>query len=421
MSFNAQQHLDRAIKLVQDAMTADSEERYNDAFNLYMQSFNWFQLFFKYQKNPKMAEAIRDKVNQYMTRAEELQKHLKVDVPSKKKTATCDADGDLRGALENSILREKPNVKWDDVAGLETAKEALKEAVILPTKFPHLFEDLKPWRGILLYGPPGTGKSYLAKAVATEAAATFFSVSASDLVSKWHGESERLVRNLFEMARESKPSIIFIDEVDSMCSARGAGNESDATSRMKTEFMVQLQGVGKEQEGILVLGATNLPWSLDQAIRRRFEKRIYIPLPSKEARRSMFKMNVGKARCILTEDDYRQLAELTEHYSGSDISIVVRDALLQPVRRVQTSTHFRRVSGPSPENRSIIVDDLWEPCSGSVEGAIEKTWGEIDGKKLHAPSATMRDFIRSIASVKPSVSPTDVIQHAKWTEEFGIE
>ena len=123
---------------------------------------------------------------------------------------------------------ERPNVKWDDVAGLEAAKEALKEAVILPVKFPQFFTGKrKPWSGILLYGPPGTGKSYLAKAVATEAASTFFSISSSDLVSKWLGESEKLVNQLFTMARESAPSIVFIDEIDALCSSRGDG-ESEA-------------------------------------------------------------------------------------------------------------------------------------------------------------------------------------------------
>ena len=126
----------------------------------------------------------------------------------------------------------------------------------------------------MLYGPPGTGKSYLAKAVATEADSMFYSVSSSDLVSKWQGESERLVRSLFEMARENKPAIIFIDEIDSLCGARGEG-ENDSARRIKTEFLVQMQGVGKTHDGILVLGATNTPWSLDPAMRRRFEKRIW--------------------------------------------------------------------------------------------------------------------------------------------------
>lgn len=158
-----------------------------------------------------------------MQRAEEIKKSLDDPQPTggsggaataSKGADTGDGDAEaakLKGALASTISMEKPNVKWDDVAGLEGAKEALKEAVILPYRFPQLFTGKrKPWKGILLYGPPGTGKSYLAKAVATEADATFFSVSSSDLVSKWQGESERLVRNLFDMAREKKPSIVFI-------------------------------------------------------------------------------------------------------------------------------------------------------------------------------------------------------------------
>ncbi|NWX94607.1 VPS4A protein, partial [Nothoprocta ornata] len=149
----------------------------------------------------------------------------------------------LQEQLMGAIMMEKPNVRWSDVAGLEGAKEALKEAVILPIKFPHLFTGKRtPWRGILLFGPPGTGKSYLAKAVATEANnSTFFSVSSSDLISKWLGESEKLVKNLFELARQHKPSIIFIDEVDSLCGSR-TENESEAARRIKTEFLVQMQG-----------------------------------------------------------------------------------------------------------------------------------------------------------------------------------
>lgn len=149
-----------------------------------------------------------------------------------------------------------------------------------------------------------------------------------------------MVKNLFELARQHKPSIIFIDEVDSLCSAR-SDNESESARRIKTEFLVQMQGVGNDNDGILVLGATNIPWVLDAAIRRRFEKRIFIPLPEEHARQVMFKIHLGDTAHVLTEENLRELSRKTEGYSGADISIIVRDALMQPVRKVQNATHFK--------------------------------------------------------------------------------
>ncbi|KAG6940779.1 vacuolar protein sorting 4 -like protein A [Chelydra serpentina] len=321
-----------------------------------------------------------------------------------------------------AIVMEKPNVRWNDVAGLEGAKEALKEAVILPIKFPHLFTGKRtPWRGILLFGPPGTGKSYLAKAVATEANnSTFFSVSSSDLMSKWLGESEKLVKNLFELARQHKPSIIFIDEVDSLCGSRNE-NESEAGRRIKTEFLVQMQGVGNNNDGTLVLGATNIPWVLDSAIRRRFEKRIYIPLPEEAARAQMFRLHLGSTPHHLTEANIRELARKTDGYSGADISIIVRDALMQPVRKVQSATHFKKVRGPSRTNPSITVDDLLTPCSPGDPGAIEMTWMEVPSDKLLEPVICMSDMLRSLATTRPTVNAEDLLKVKKFSEDFGQE
>lgn len=231
-------------------------------------------------------------------------------------------DDQLKSGITDAIVTEKPNVKWDDIAGLENAKKALQEAVILPLKFPKLFQgNRRPWRGILLYGPPGTGKTDLAKACATEASCTFFSVSSSDLMSKWVGESEKLIRTLFEMAREKKPSIIFIDEIDSMCGSRSEG-ERDYARSIKTEFLVQMQGVGNDDTGVLVLGATNLPWLVDPAIRRRLEKRIYIPLPEKDSRKYLLKKLMVKNDHALSEEDFEKLAKATEGYKNFLLSMI---------------------------------------------------------------------------------------------------
>ena len=268
--------------------------------------------------------------------------------------------------------------------------------------------------------PPGTGKSYLAKAVATEAESTFFSVSSADLVSKWLGESERLVKNLFELARASKPAIIFIDEVDSLCSSR-SDSENDATRRIKTEFLVQMQGVGVDNDGILVLGATNIPWGLDAAIRRRFEKRIYIPLPEESPRRRMFEIHIGNTSHALSPNDFTQLARRTDGYSGADIGIVVRDALMMPIRKVQTATHFKMASGPSPTDPSTIVNDLWTPCGPRDTGSMEKNWMDIPGDKLKEPQLTVADFLKALQNNRPTVNAEDLKKFEDFTRDFGQE
>lgn len=204
--------LGRAIDVVKKAIESDTNGDYDKAYQLYYQSLELFMLALKWEKNARSKEMIRAKASEYMERAEKLKQHLADAEGKHKKPSMMGADGSSRGgggkgkdedegdadnkklrnALAGAILQDKPNIKWEDVAGLEGAKEALKEAVILPIKFPHLFVGKRqPWKGILMYGPPGTGKSFLAKAVATEANSTFFSVSSSDLVSKWMGESER--------------------------------------------------------------------------------------------------------------------------------------------------------------------------------------------------------------------------------------
>jgi vacuolar protein-sorting-associated protein 4 len=374
---------------------------------------------------------IRAKTAEYMGRAEKLKEFLAKKVkqpvadgggapkkegkPGEKKGDEDDEDDEKRkrkDALGDSILREKPNVKWNDVAGLDQAKEALKEAVILPIKFPHLFVGKrKPWKGILLYGPPGTGKSYLAKAVATEAnRSTFFSVSSSQLLSKWLGESEKLVKTLFDMARTEKPSIVFVDEIDSLCSSR-SDSDSESGRRVKTEFLVQMNGVGTDMEGVLVLAATNIPWSLDPAVRRRFEKRIYIGLPEAPARTAMFKIHIGNTPNNITADQLIDLGERTDGFTGSDIATLVRDAIMQPVRLIQTATHFRVVDA---EGHLL-------PCSPGEQGAMEMTWDQVPGDKLGDLPVSYNDFLRSLRSAKPTVGKGDLERQFQWTKEFGME
>lgn len=228
----------------------------------------------------------------------------------------------------NEIVIQGDEVHWDDVAGLEIAKSALKETVVYPFLRPDLFMGLRePARGMLLFGPPGTGKTMLARAVATESKSTFFAISASSLTSKFLGESEKLVRALFALAKLLAPSIIFVDEIDSLLSSRGGSSEHEATRRIKTEFLIQWSDLQKAAAGretsekdkergdatrVLVLAATNLPWAIDEAARRRFVRRQYIPLPEDFVRKQQVKTLLSHQKHDLSERDLDRLVALTD-------------------------------------------------------------------------------------------------------------
>ncbi|KAK6272289.1 hypothetical protein POUND7_009372 [Theobroma cacao] len=228
------------------------------------------------------------------------------------------------------------------------------------------------------------------------------------------GESEKLVSNLFQMARDSAPSIIFIDEIDSLCGQRGEGNESEASRRIKTELLVQMQGVGHNDQKVLVLAATNTPYALDQAIRRRFDKRIYIPLPDLKARQHMFKVHLGDTPHNLTESDFENLARRTEGFSGSDISVCVKDVLFEPVRKTQDAMFFYKTP-----------NDMWMPCGPKQPGAVQITMQELAGKGLAAqilpPPISRSDFDKVLARQRPTVSKADLEVHERFTKEFGEE
>ncbi|GAB0497089.1 hypothetical protein MMPV_008412 [Pyropia vietnamensis] len=450
---NGMHHAQRAIKADREACSSNDPDQYNEAYRGYMRCIEHFMTALKYEKNDKTKSILTSKLEEYMGRAEVMKGWLddyeadanggggggggatstatrrKAKGGTKKKNPKGDGDGGgdadneeekkMRAALQSAIVSEKPNVKWDDVAGLEGAKEALKEAVILPMRFPGLFTgNRKPWKGILMYGPPGTGKSYLAKAVATEADAKFFSVSSSDLVSKWQGESEKLVRELFRMAREAGRAIVFIDEIDSLASSR-SDSESESARRIKTEFLVQMQGVGNNSDGVLVLGATNIPWGLDSAIRRRFERRIYIPLPDARARARMFEIHLGATPHTLQHRDYMHLGAKSHGYSGSDINVLVRDAIMQPIRTLQNAQYFKRVSVPDDKTGALVTK--WSPCSPGDPAAEPMTLMALPPDQVFVPPVSRYDFDKALSSSKPSVGTDDIQKHVDFTREFGQE
>lgn len=215
--------------------------------------------------------------------------------------------------------------------------------VILPAVRPELFTGLRsPAKGLLLFGPPGNGKTLLARAVATECSATFFNISAASLTSKYVGDGEKLVRALFAVARELQPSIIFIDEIDSLLSERSSG-EHEASRRLKTEFLVEFDGLpsNPECDRIVVLAATNRPQELDEAALRRFTKRVYVSLPDIQTRELLLGRLLAKQGSPLSADAAHRLATLTDGYSGSDLTALAKDAALEPIRGIFLSKHFK--------------------------------------------------------------------------------
>ncbi|XP_048258417.1 katanin p60 ATPase-containing subunit A1-like isoform X2 [Haliotis rufescens] len=331
----------------------------------------------------KGKEPVRDKGRE---------KKNKHDEESEKKFDSSGYDKDLVEHLERDILQKNPNVHWGDIADLVEAKKLLEEAVVLPLIVPDFFKGIRrPWKGVLMVGPPGTGKTMLAKAVASECGTTFFNVSSSSLTSKYHGESEKLVRLLFEMARFYAPSTIFVDEIDSICSKRGSDSEHEASRRVKSELLVQMDGVGgvcgeDPSKTVMVLAATNFPWDLDEALRRRLEKRIYIPLPTAEGRVELLKINLREVE-VAEDANLPGVAAKLDGYSGADITNVCRDAAMMSFRR--------RIEGLRPEQiRNIPKDELIQPT-------------------------TMEDFENAIHRVNKSVSKEDLERYEKWMKEFG--
>ncbi len=233
------------------------------------------------------------------------------------------------------VFIENPDVKWEEVGGLEDVKRELQEAVEWPMKYPGLYDKLghKMPRGILLHGPSGTGKTLLAKAVATQSEANFVSVRGPELLSKWVGESERGIREIFRRARQASPCVVFFDEIDSIAPIRGAGGETAVTERVVSQLLTELDGM-ENMHGVVVLAATNRPDMIDPALLRpgRFDKIIQIPLPDKESRKMILKINAEKIPINDNPNDPQRvdidkIAELTDGLSGADTAAIANTAV----------------------------------------------------------------------------------------------
>jgi SpoVK/Ycf46/Vps4 family AAA+-type ATPase len=295
----------------------------------------------------------------------------------------------IKNNFDDMVMKEKPDVRWIDVIGIDDAKNALRESIVYPTKRPDLFPIGWP-RGILLYGPPGCGKTVLAAATANELDGYFINVDGSSMMSKWLGEAEKNVSRLFKMARsyaerEGKPVILFIDELDSLLGQRT--NEIGGEVRSRNQFLTEIDGInGKGKDTTLyVIGATNKPWSLDLPFLRRFQKRIYVSLPTLEAREKLFVLYTNKLKL---DDRVRShtLASIFDGYSASDIKDICQAVQLKVV------------------NEMFSLTDYKEP---------------IEGEKSSQPrNISMKDFRESLTRRKPSVSMDMIKAYYKWSEQY---
>ena len=398
MSMAPQELENSASKYASDAIKADSQGAYGMAISGYQNATATLMKLMRLYPDSKLNQIYTERIRAYQNRVKELQNTRAGNIepvldpnasPEEQKKAIARAQPKSDDSMEDLILKEKPDVKWSEVIGLDDAKKALKESIVFPSKRPDLFPLGWP-KGMLLYGPPGTGKTMLAAATAHELDGYFIVVDAASMMSKWLGEAEKNVSKLFAMARgycekEGKPVILFIDEVDSLLGERNS--EVGGEIRAKNQFLSEMDGVnGKGKELMMyVIGATNKPWSLDHPFLRRFQKRIYVSLPSTEAREKLFDLYTSPLKKNSRVNSL-SLAKQFDGYSASDIRDVCQSVQMEVVNELFRSPDYR------------------EPIAGEAASMPREL--------------TMMDFKNIKIKRKPSVSIEMVRAYHKWSDQF---
>ena len=384
---NASQYATAAIKY-------DSQGAREVAVTHYQKAIDSLLKLMHLYPDSQLNKIYTERVKSYKARIEALQVNgidieQTVDPTASPQEQKAGLAKNVQDSFNDMVMKEKPDVKWRDVVGVDDAKNALRESIVYPTKRGDLFPLGWP-RGILLYGPPGCGKTILAAATANELDGYFINVDGSSMMSKWLGEAEKNVSRLFKMAhsyaqREGKPVILFIDELDSLLGERT--NEIGGEVRSRNQFLTEMDGIngkGKDTK-LYVIGATNKPWSLDHPFLRRFQKRIYVSLPSVEAREKLFTLYANQLK-LDSKVRLHTLASIFDGYSASDIRDICQAVQLKVVNEMFHASEYKE---------PIEGESLSQPCD-----------------------IGMKDFRETMARRKPSVSMDMIRAYYKWSEQF---
>src|SRR3989338_4957893 len=392
MSLAPQQLENAASRYASEAIKCDSQGAKGMAIANYQKAIDALVQLLHLYPTSKLNSVYSERMRSYQNRIKALQELRGNDLepavdpkasPDERKSASDNRD------FEDLVMKEKPDVSWEEVVGLDDAKNALRESIVYPSKRPDLFPIGWP-RGMLLYGPPGCGKTLLGAATASEIAGYFINVDAASMMSKWLGEAEKNVSKLFHMARdhaekEGLAVILFIDEVDSLLGTRNS--EVGGEVRTKNQFLTEMDGINGKGKDIqlYVIGATNKPWSLDWPFLRRFQKRVYVPLPTLDAREKLFDLYthpLKKDEKVKSVD----LAKIFDGYSASDIKDICQSAQLMIV------------------NELFSAPDYHEPVAGETPSQPR--------------DLTTNDFKEMMGRRKPSVSMDMIRAYYKWSEQF---
>jgi vacuolar protein-sorting-associated protein 4 len=430
-------YLRSAADAVNAANKADSEGSCEEAVALFNRALNHYRSAAHCERNEEARCLITEQAKAVMARIGELlellgpsnsdeEEHEKQERrphKPKREEAQTQAGGEDHFHEQLRALKLSGDqlsvVRWESIIGLDQVKEQLLFCTKLPLEMPHLFTGgLASPSSILLYGPPGVGKTQIVRALAHESGFAFFTVSTASLISKYVGDSAKYVKALFEVVKEAKPCILFIDEIDALCPDRESGQQNGESTRAVGEFLVQCDGITREDmSGVLLVGATNLPWRLDSGVLRRLARRFYVPLPTLEGRFALFRhytslypSEVGPA---LEDTALWQLAEQTPHYSGADIAQLVKSAYQYTVAQIPKAEHFKPVRAA---NATVYI----QPAEASDSGARPILYNQLEDKARLRPHALSEEHLRrAIGENRPSVDPERVAAYEEWTTKHG--